>query len=219
MTASGGPFLRYKPFQFRNIKPSDAFKHPRWKMGKKISVDSSTIMNKLLELVEAQKIFNLPMNKLDILIHPESLVHAIIEFKNGLTKFLYHNTTMIIPIANAIFENNFDIKNFYKTNDRLIKSLNFEKVDKKNFPLIKLKSVINKYPSSSIIFNAANEELVSRFIQKKLPFLSIQKAIMNIQNDSNFKEYAVKRPQNIKEITKINDWAKKTIVKKIKKYV
>ena len=131
------------------------------------------------------------MNKLDILIHPESLVHAIIEFKNGLTKFLYHNTTMIIPIANAIFENNFDIKNFYKTNDRLIKSLNFEKVDKKNFPLIKLKSVINKYPSSSIIFNAANEELVSRFIQK-LPFLSIQKAIMNIQNDSNFKEYAVK---------------------------
>ena len=219
LTASGGPFLRYKPFQFRNIKPSDAFKHPRWKMGKKISVDSSTIMNKLLELVEAQKIFNLPMNKLDILIHPESLVHAIIEFKNGLTKFLYHNTTMIIPIANAIFENNFDIKNFYKTNDRLIKSLNFEKVDKKNFPLIKLKSVINKYPSSSIIFNAANEELVSRFIQKKLPFLSIQKAIMNIQNDSNFKEYAVKRPQNIKEITKINDWAKKTIVKKIKKYV
>ena len=72
-------------------------------MGKKISIDSSTLMNKMLELIEAQKLFNLPSDKFDILIHPNSLVHAIVKLKNGLTKFLYHETSMVIPIANAIF--------------------------------------------------------------------------------------------------------------------
>jgi 1-deoxy-D-xylulose-5-phosphate reductoisomerase len=82
-------------------------------MGKKISIDSSTLMNKILELIEAQKLFNISKKKLDILIHPNSLVHAIIEFKNGLTKFLYHETSMIIPLANAIFDGNLN-KKFYK---------------------------------------------------------------------------------------------------------
>ena len=97
-------------------------------------------MNKILELVEAERIFNLSINKLDILIHPESLVHAIIEFKNGLTKFLYHDTSMIIPIANAIFDNKLDINDFYHNNIKEIKNLTFEKVNKRTFPLIKLKS-------------------------------------------------------------------------------
>ena len=83
-------------------------------MGKKISIDSSTLMNKILELIEAQKLFDIPNNKIDILIHPDSLVHAIIEFKNGLVKFMYHDTSMIIPLANAIFEKNIDIDLFYK---------------------------------------------------------------------------------------------------------
>ena len=86
-----------------NITPKKAIKHPKWKMGKKISVDSSTLMNKILELIEAQKLFNISNDKLDILIHPESLVHAIVQYKNGLTKFLYHETSMIVPIANALF--------------------------------------------------------------------------------------------------------------------
>ena len=80
--------------------------------GKKITIDSSTLMNKILELIEAQKLFNIPENKLEILIHPESLVHAIVEFKNGLTKFLYHQTSMKIPIANALFDSQINIKDF-----------------------------------------------------------------------------------------------------------
>ena len=76
ITASGGPFLNYKTHQFAKIKPSDALKHPKWHMGKKISIDSSTLMNKVLEFVEAQKLFNIPNNKLDIIIHPNSLIHA-----------------------------------------------------------------------------------------------------------------------------------------------
>ena len=73
-------------------------------MGKKITIDSSTLMNKILELVEAEKFFNISNKKLDILIHPESLVHTVVEFNNGLIKFIYHKTSMIIPLANAIFE-------------------------------------------------------------------------------------------------------------------
>ena len=82
-------------------------------MGKKITVDS-TLMNKMLEIIEAQKLFNLPENKVDIIIHPESLVHAVVEFKNGLTKFIYHDTSMIIPLANAILKDSIDIEDFIK---------------------------------------------------------------------------------------------------------
>ena len=80
--------------------------------GKKISIDSSTLMNKILELIEAQKFFNIPEQKLEIVIHPESLVHAIVEFKNGLTKLLYHQTSMKIPIANALFDGQINIEEF-----------------------------------------------------------------------------------------------------------
>ena len=218
ITASGGPFLNFKSKQFNKIKPKDAFKHPKWKMGKKISIDSSTLMNKMLELVEAQKLFNLSSEKLDILIHPESLVHAIIELKNGLKKFIYHDTSMIIPIANAIFEKNLNIDKIFKNKKKKFKkieNLSFENVNNKIFPVIKLKTKINQFSSSAIIFNAANEILVDQFLQKKLPFLSISKTIMWIQSDSNYKKYAIKKPKNIKEIIKIDEWARKTIIRKI----
>ena len=219
ITASGGPFLKFKKKQFSKIKPNDAFKHPKWKMGKKISVDSSTLMNKMLELVEAQKLFNIPDKKLDILIHPESLVHAIIEFNNGLIKFIYHDTSMIIPIANAIFEKDLNIEKFYtikKNNAKRINNLSFEKVNSKTFPVIKLKTKINEFPSSAIIFNAANEILVDQFLRKKLPFLDISKTIMRIQSDSNYKKYAIKKPKNINEIIEIDKWTRKIILKKLR---
>ena len=110
-------------------------------MGKKISMNSATLMNKILELIEAQRLFNLPENKLDIIIHPNSLVHAIIDFKNGLRKFIYHETTMMIPIANAIFESKIDIKKNFnlKNKRRKIENLVFMPVSKKFFQLLKLK--------------------------------------------------------------------------------
>ena len=216
LTASGGPFLHYKKNQFKNIKPKDALKHPKWKMGKKISIDSATLVNKMLELIEAQKIFNLPDNKLEILIHPESLVHAVIEFKNGLKKFIYHDTSMIIPLANAIFEESLNIDLFYKKKKKSsIESLKFKKVDKKIFPIIKIKKRLNEYPSTPIIINASNEILVDRFLNKKLPFLSIHKIIMAILNDRNYKKYAIRNPKNISQINIIDKWAKKTTMKKL----
>ena len=216
LTASGGPFLHYKKNQFKNIKPKDALKHPKWKMGKKISIDSATLVNKMLELIEAQKIFNLPDNKLEILIHPESLVHAVIEFKNGLKKFIYHDTSMIIPLANAIFEESLNIDLFYKKKKKSsIESLKFKKVDKKIFPIITIKKRLNEYPSTPIIINASNEILVDRFLNKKLPFLSIHKIIMTILSDRNYKKYAIRNPKNISQINIIDKWAKKTTMKKL----
>ena len=89
-------------------------RHPKWKMGKKISIDSATLMNKMLEVIEAHKLFSIELNKIDIVIHPESLVHAVIEFKNGLFKFIYHETTMLIPLANAIFGQDININDYLK---------------------------------------------------------------------------------------------------------
>ena len=223
LTASGGPFLNYTRKKFLKIKPKDALKHPKWKMGKKISIDSSTLMNKILELVEAQKLFDIPAGKLDIIIHPESLVHAIIELKNGLVKFIYHETSMIIPLVNAIFDGNLEINNFFKIKKnynekkKIIKDLIFKKVNAQTFPIIKIKNKINQYPSSSIIVNASNEILVDQFLKKKIHFLSISKIIMAILKDRNYLKYAIKKPKNINQISEIDVWARKLTMDKIKK--
>ena len=219
ITASGGPFLNYKYRKFKKIKPKDALKHPKWKMGKKISVDSSTMMNKILELIEAHKIFEISNEKIDILIHPNSLVHAIVKFKNGLTKFIYHETSMIIPLANAIFDGNLNIEDFYKEKNprknKIIEDLTFKKINKKTFPIIKIKNRLNEYPSTPIIINACNEILVDQFLQKNIPFLSISKIIMNILSDRNYKKYAIKTPKNINQINEINNWAKNKTIEKL----
>ena len=217
ITASGGPFLNYTSNKLKKVKPKDTLKHPKWKMGKKISVDSATLMNKILETAEAQKLFDLPNSKFDILIHPESLVHAIIHLKNGLIKFIYHDTSMIIPISNAIFDNKLDISTVYekKNNLKVINNLTFKKVNSNNFPIIKLKEKINMFPSSSIIFNAVNEVLVDQFLKKKVSFLSISKTILGILKDSNYKKYAILEPININQIINIDRWARETTLKKL----
>ena len=217
LTASGGPFLNYKPHQFNKIKPKDALKHPKWKMGKKITIDSSTLMNKILELIEAQKLFNIPSKKLDILIHPNSLVHAIVMFNNGLTKMLYHQTTMIIPIVNAIFDEEIDIGDFYKPKTKIkndIENIIFRRVDAKIFPIIKLKDRVNEYPSTSIIINSTNEVLVDQFLNNNITYNDIIKGIKHVLRDRNYKEYAIKKPKTITQILDIDIWAKKKILNK-----
>ncbi len=214
ITASGGPFLNYSPNQLKRIKPDEALKHPKWKMGKKISIDSSTLMNKILELIEAQKLFNLKITSLDILIHPESLVHAIVEFKNGLTKFIYHDTSMIIPLANAIFDGFLNIENFYKSKKKMTNDLSFKKVNPNLFPVIKIKNKLDEFPSTPIIINAVNEILVDQFLQKKIRFSDINKIIMTVLKDRNYRKYAIRKPVNIKVIQLINDWAKELTLKK-----
>ncbi len=220
ITASGGPFLNFKVDQLKKISPQDALNHPKWKMGKKITVDSSTLINKIFELVEAQKLFNIPKDKLEILVHPNSLVHAIVKLKNGITKLIYHDTSMIIPLGNALTDNNFEVNRFFKRKKNYnIDNLIFRKVDEKIFPMAKLKNKINEYPSSPIIVNAANEILVDQFLKHKIPFLRINKIILSILKDRNYKKYAIRTPRKINQIYKIDHWAREQTYKKIDKNV
>ena len=212
ITASGGPFLKIPLKKFKNITAKDASKHPRWKMGKKISIDSSNLMNKTLELIEAYRLFPFDPKKYDIIIHPQSLVHAIVFFKNGQSKFLYHETDMKIPIANAIYDNKINIENLFDKgkNNHLVnlKNLKFEKVNKKRFPIVTLLTEKIYQNSAPIILNASNEILVDRFIRKKIPYNGIYLSLKRVFKDRDFNKYAVKKTPSIKEIYKIDKWAR-----------
>ena len=216
ITASGGPFLNLSKNRFKSIKPSDAVKHPKWSMGKKISVDSSTLMNKILELIEAQKIFPFDLKKYQILIHPQSLVHAIIKLKNGITKLLYHEPDMTIPISNAIFDSKVDINNYISKKDK-IKNLEFIDPDEKRFSAIKLIPKLNKYVSTPIIINAANEILVDHFLKKKISFTSILRYLFQVLKDKNYRKYAIYKPTNLKNIYIIDQWSRMTALKIIER--
>ena len=219
LTASGGPFLKRPLKTFNSIKPTEAIKHPKWKMGKKISIDSSNLMNKVLELIEAHRLFPFDKTKYEIIIHPQSLIHAIVVFKNGQTKFLYHEADMKIPIANAIFENNFGSKNFiYSKEDILNKfeNLKFLKVDKKRFPIVTLIQKFSSSNSGPIILNASNEVLVNKFIDGKISFNSIYLYLKEVLGHKDYKKYAIKSSPNIDEIYKIDKWARNKTIEILK---
>ena len=131
ITASGGPFKNYPIKRFKSITAKQALKHPSWSMGKKISIDSATMMNKVFEIIEAKKIFDLRYRQLKILVHPKSYVHALVKFKNGLLKILVHDTDMTIPIFNSLYQNNEKTIKSKKVNISLLNDLNFENVNKK----------------------------------------------------------------------------------------
>jgi len=220
ITASGGPFLRKNLRHFKNIKADDAVKHPNWKMGKKISIDSSNLMNKVLELIEAYKFFPFNQKKYEILIHPQSLIHAIVLFNNGQTKFLYHETDMKIPIANAIYDNKINIKTLIKKESNFLNNLRylkFEKVDKKRFPIVTLLEKKIHKNSGSIILNASNEILVESFMKNKISFNAIYQCLKQLFKDRDFSKYAIKKTPNIKEIYKIDKWARKKTIEIISK--
>ena len=222
LTASGGPFLNHTKKMIKNVKPSEAIKHPKWKMGKKISIDSATLMNKLFEVIEAQKLFSINYKKIDIVIHPQSLVHAIIKLKSGLYKLLYFETDMAIPIGNVLFGKNFEIKKFksIKGNKNSIfkNQLTFINVDKNKFPAFKLKPVLGSYNALPIILNAANEIFVDQFIKKNISFYSIIDNLFVLLKDPKFRKYAIKRPSNLETILTIDKWTRDKAMEILKRY-
>ena len=201
ITASGGPF-RDLPFKkFKNISIKDALKHPNWSMGKKITIDSATMMNKVFEIIEAKKIFDLDYNQLEILIHPKSYLHAIVKFNNGLSKLLIHDTNMIIPIFNSIYLNT-DKKLKSKNIDiEVLNNLNLRKVDKIRFPVVK---ILNNMSEGNSLFEtiivSANDRLVKLFLKKKIKFTDISTILLKICSTSEFCKFKYKTPKNIDEI-------------------
>ena len=210
ITASGGPFINLPLNKFKDITISKALKHPNWKMGKKITIDSATMMNKVYEIIEAKNIFSLNYNQISILSHPSSYVHGIIKFKSGLIKLIAHDTNMKIPIFNSIKSelNRVDIK----SNDIDIKKLNlldFKKVDKKKFPLTELLKILPKNNSLfETILVSANDELVNLFLNKKIKFTDISKKLIKFVKNKNFNKYKRIKPKNIRQIVKLNQYVR-----------
>ena len=221
ITASGGPFLNLDRKKFSKIKPKEAIKHPKWNMGKKISVDSATLMNKVLEITEALKLFPFSLKKYEILIHPESLIHAIIKLKNGTSFFLHHIPDMKIPIGNSLVKN-FNFKKFFNKNNKnknVIKSLNFCSVDKNKFPSVNLIPIMNSRKSSPIIINAANEIFVDEFLKNNISFNDIVRYLKLVIKNKSYIKTSNLPADSVKNIYTIDNWARKTasdIVKKNK---
>ncbi len=209
ITASGGPFYKYPLNKFNFITPKLALKHPNWSMGRKISIDSATMMNKVFEVIEARNIFNVSYDKLFIFIHPKSYVHAIVKFNNGLSKILIHDTTMKIPIFNSLYDgSNKKIKSKDIDINKL-NNLNFEKPDIKIFPVIKiLKRMPNKSSLFETIIISANDELVQLFLNKKIKFVDISKTLNKILILDEFKKYRSIKPKNIRDIMKLNKYVR-----------
>ena len=205
ITASGGPFINYDLNQFKSINKKEALKHPNWKMGKKITIDSATMMNKVFEIIEAKKIFDLDYDKLEIFIHTKSYVHALVKFHNGLTKILVHDTNMKIPIFNSLYPNN-DKKIESKPIDlSIINNLDFKKVNLSKFPAVK---VLKKLPKINSLFETiivtVNDNLVKQFLDDKIKFTDISRALLKILNNENFSKYKRIMPRNINDILKLN---------------
>ena len=209
ITASGGPFLNSPINKLNHAKPKEAINHPNWKMGKKISVDSANMMNKVFEVIEAYKLFKFNKKKYKIVIHPQSYVHSIVRFKNGLIKMILYNTDMKIPISNTMYKNKNSFSNESKIDTKILTNLSFEKVNINKFPSIKLiKKCLNSGYSTPIIINASNEVLVGLFLKGKINFLDIVATINKIFKDKDFNKYAKRKPKSVKEIKTIDSWAR-----------
>ena len=212
LTASGGPLLNTPLKNLHNTKISQALKHPNWKMGKKISIDSATMMNKVFEVIEAKNIFEIPFNKIKILIHQSSYVHAIIQFNNGLIKIIAHDTNMTIPIFNTLYSNDDKIIKSSKLNINLLNKLNFKKVDKLKFPIVKILDKLNNKSSLfETVLVAANDELVNMYLNGKIKFTDIHKNLFKFLNKKEFRKFSKIEPKKIDEIMKLSDYVRSKI--------
>ena len=216
LTASGGPLNNIPKSKFKSIKISEAIKHPNWKMGKKISVDSATMMNKVFEIIEAKKIFNLKYEQLEVLVHPSSYIHAIIKFKDGMIKIIAHDTNMRIPVFNSLYYGQNKTINTDLLNIRKLNFLNFKKVDVNKFPSIKIiKKLENKQSLLETIIVLANDELVNLFLLKKINFTDINSLLQKLINMNVIKNFSKKKPGNINTIISLNKLVKTNIKKMI----
>ena len=206
LTASGGPLLNLPNRVQKTITPEKAVRHPNWKMGKKISIESANLMNKVFEIIEAYRMFGFDLEKYKILVHPQSYVHAIIKFKNGLIKMLLHDTDMKIPIFNSIYDKKINYISSKKINSKTLNNLNFYEVDKIKFPSIKLLKKISKENTLyDTVITIANDELVKLFLQHKISLRQIVENLTKIINLEEYKKYFSQKPTSLNKIHKVSE--------------
>jgi 1-deoxy-D-xylulose-5-phosphate reductoisomerase len=164
-------------------------------------------MNKIFEIIEAKKIFDFDYKKLSILVHPKSYVHAIVKFSNGLTKILVHDTNMVIPIFNSIYQDSKKNITSKKLDLNIMNNLNFQKLDKKKFPVV---GILNNLPQKDTLFEtvivSANDILVEKFLNGEISFLDISKLMQKIINNKEFLKFKKIPPRNIDQITHLSHY-------------
>jgi 1-deoxy-D-xylulose-5-phosphate reductoisomerase len=181
LTASGGPFLRRDVSTFGEITIEAALAHPTWKMGNKISIDSATMMNKGLEVIEAHHLFAMPASRIDILIHPQSIVHSMVEYIDGSIIAQLSTTDMKFPIQYALFHPDRRVSSFARLDLAKIRTLEFLPVDPQRFPAVALAyAACAEGGSMPAVLNAANEIAVERFLAGQLPFVGIVEVVSRV---------------------------------------
>ncbi len=211
LTASGGPFLNFKRKDLRYVTPDEATKHPNWEMGKKISVDSATMMNKGLEIIEASILYGIDYSKIDVLIHPQSIIHALVTFSDGSTISHLSNHDMKIPISYALsWPKRFDRK-IGKQYFSSIDKLTLRQVKKREFPCLDMCiESIKIGKNAPTIINAANEVAVEHFLDHSVKFTDIPIIIKTILDRSRFV-----RLKNIDDVIECNKETRKLTTKLI----
>ena len=209
LTASGGPLLNFSKKKISNISIKEVLKHPTWRMGKKISIDSSTMMNKVFEVIEAKNIFDLKLNKISILIHPKSYIHAIINFNDGMIKIIAHETTMEIPIFNSLYPG---VKEYYKIkkiNLKYLNHLNLSDINHKKFPFLNILKII---PQNISLFEtvivSANDELVRSYLKKEIKYGDISKKLFKLLNLKEFIKLKKIIPSKVSDIINLDKYVR-----------
>ncbi|MCX6357494.1 MAG: 1-deoxy-D-xylulose-5-phosphate reductoisomerase [Candidatus Aureabacteria bacterium] len=181
LTASGGPFLRATGEELKRATPEAALKHPRWAMGKKVTIDSATMMNKALEMIEARWLFDVAPEKIDVLVHPESIVHSLVEFRDGSVIAQLSVTDMRIPIQYALFYPERLPGEWGRLELDRLKALHFEAPDPRRFPALLLaRRAMEAGGTMPAVMNAANEVAVARFLAGGIPFTRITDVVERV---------------------------------------
>ncbi len=184
LTASGGPFRTREPATLESVTPDEACAHPNWVMGRKISVDSATMMNKGLEVIEAHWLFGLPAERIDVLIHPQSVIHSMVSYADGSVLAQLGNPDMRTPIAHALAYPQRIDSGVAPLDLAAIAKLTFEAPDLKRFPCLKLAfDVLRQGGTSSAILNAANEIAVDAFLARRIGFMRIADVVARVLDE------------------------------------
>jgi 1-deoxy-D-xylulose-5-phosphate reductoisomerase len=208
LTASGGPFRSFSQAMLAEVTPEQACAHPVWQMGKKISVDSATLMNKGLEVIEAHWLFGLPAAQIDVVVHPQSIVHSLVEYVDGSFLAQLGSPDMCTPIAYALSYPDRINAGVTRLDPLTLSTLHFEAPDRTRFPCLQLAyDVLAAGPSAAVILNAANEVAVERFLNGALSFVGIAQLINECLQLSPIQSAAI-GANNLADVLALDAWAR-----------
>ncbi|MBB6216514.1 1-deoxy-D-xylulose-5-phosphate reductoisomerase [Anaerosolibacter carboniphilus] len=212
LTASGGPFREHSLEQLQQVTVEEALRHPKWNMGKKITIDSATLMNKGLEVIEARWLFDIPIDQIEVVVHPQSIIHSLVEYKDSSILAQLGCPDMRVPIQYALtypkrIENNYEKMDFYR-----LGNLSFEKPNLEKFPSLRLAyDSLKAGGSMPTVLNGANEALVELFLQGKINFCDIPAILEKI-----LEKHTIEYSLDINKIIEIDLWARSYVKNMIK---